>query len=77
MPTIQRLPAMVQATGVNQSWMDAAEPVVEWHAALSGAHEELAGRRLEDLRTGPVLVRVIGYCADMAAWIRTNYHVGD
>jgi hypothetical protein len=76
-PTLNRLPAMVAEAGVSDKWINAPKPLAEWHQLVSGELDKLATLRIEDASTGEILVRTVGYCAEMAAWIRMAYGVGD
>lgn len=76
-PTTGRLPSMIQERGRPQEWMDADRPLTAWHSELGSLLGPLRDARLEGPDVGERLMAVTGYCAEMAAWIRTSVNVGD
>jgi hypothetical protein len=76
-PTLNRLPAMIEEAGVSTEWPNAPDPVEVWHGLLVGQVEGLLELEFADAPVGGMLIRVVGYCADMAAWIRMTHRVGD
>jgi hypothetical protein len=76
-PTLGRLPAMIEEAPPRREWILAANPVASWYESISTELDKLRSLKIEDRDTGATLVRIIGYCAEMAAWIRTTFGVGD
>ncbi len=76
-PTLNRLPAMIEEAGVSREWLNSPEPLQAWHGLLVAQVDGLRTLELGDAQAGYMLIRVVGYCADMAAWIRMTYSVGD
>lgn len=76
-PTLNRLPAMIDEVGVDTAWINAADPLTTWYRLLTAQLSDLETAQLGAPTVGSRLVRVVGYCAEMAAWIRMSYAVGD
>lgn len=76
-PTLNRLPAMIEEAGISTEWLNSPDPLPVWHELLVAQVDGLRQLELADAGAGAMLIRVLGYCADMAAWIRMTYRVGD
>lgn len=76
-PTLNRLPAMLEEAGASNEWLHSPQPLRAWHGLLLVQVDSLRAPELADALAGETLIRVVGYCADMAAWIRMTYGVGD
>jgi hypothetical protein len=76
-PTLHRLPALVDEAAPSRKWITARDPLSAWHELVSQELDRLSEMSISDRETGSGLMRVVGYCAEMAAWIRTAYGVGD
>lgn len=77
-PTPGRLPGMVGTdASISRDWLLDESPLASWNESLQGAYENVWTKGIDDPALGPHLVAVVGWCADMAAWIRTTLKVGD
>ena len=76
-PTLNRLPAMILEAGISDKWINSPHPLAEWHQVVFEEIDKLTRVSLKGDQTGTILVRIVGYCAAMAAWIRMGYGVGD
>ena len=77
-PTLARLPAMIDSEAPpNRDWLVSADPLARWHASLTRETDVSAQADIGEVRVGSIAIRIVGYCAEMAAWIRVVYGVGD
>jgi hypothetical protein len=77
-PTPTRLPVMIDEESPPQrQWIEAADPLLVWYRLLSQELDQIAEMEISDRDVGARLIKLVGYCADFAAWIRSIHQVGD
>jgi len=79
MPTLSRLAAMVEGEAdLDRQWLVADQQLKTWQSLVYTWFDTLGDpSAADDDRHGQRLLSIVGYCADMAAWIRYVKGVGD